>query len=88
MRDELYRLSGTPIPSMRSLYVERIQLTTRIPGGTLRWQAPEVMSGQSPLTQQVDVYAFAMSCVEILTKGMVPWPLADDDAVRHFVTSE
>ncbi|OSC98358.1 hypothetical protein PYCCODRAFT_1480695 [Trametes coccinea BRFM310] len=59
-----------------------------LPHGTLRWQAPELMSGQSGLTQEVDVYAFAITCVEILTKGAIPWPMADDDAVRHFVLRE
>ena len=53
--------------------------------GTLRWQAPELMSGHSGLTQEVDVYAFAITCVELLTKGKLPWPMADDDAVRFFV---
>lgn len=53
--------------------------------GTLRWQAPELMSGLSDLTQQIDVYAFAITCVELLTKGALPWAMADDDAVRHFV---
>lgn len=43
------------------------------------------MSGHSELTQQVDVYAFAITCVELLTKGALPWAMADDDAVRHFV---
>ncbi|KAK7677870.1 hypothetical protein QCA50_019182 [Cerrena zonata] len=61
---------------------------TPLPHGTLRWQAPELMWGQSQLTQQVDVYAFAMVCVEILTKGGLPWPLVDDDTVRHFVLRE
>ena len=60
-------------------------LICSIPDGTLRWQAPELMLGQSQLTQQIDVYAFAILCVEILTKGGVPWALADDNAVRHFV---
>ena len=43
------------------------------------------MGGHSGLTQQVDVYAFAITCVELLTKGKLPWPMADDDAVRYFV---
>ncbi|RPD53297.1 hypothetical protein L227DRAFT_617134 [Lentinus tigrinus ALCF2SS1-6] len=59
-----------------------------LPHGTLRWQAPELMSGLSGLTQEVDVYAFAITCVELLTKGAVPWLMADDDAVRHFVLRE
>ncbi|TBU21950.1 hypothetical protein BD311DRAFT_869668 [Dichomitus squalens] len=59
-----------------------------LPHGTLRWQAPELMSAQSGLTQQIDVYAFAITVVELLTKGALPWPMADDDAVRHFVLRE
>ncbi|KAH9924941.1 hypothetical protein B0H21DRAFT_886279 [Amylocystis lapponica] len=59
-----------------------------LPHGTLRWQAPELMAGQSELTRQIDVYAFAICCIEVLTKGSVPWPMADDDAVRHFVLKE
>lgn len=43
------------------------------------------MAGQSQLTAEMDVYAFAISCIEILTMGRVPWPLMDDSAVRHFV---
>lgn len=46
------------------------------------------MSGQSGLTHEIDVYAFAITCVELLTKGALPWPLADDDAVRYFVLRE
>ncbi|OBZ74270.1 hypothetical protein A0H81_05040 [Grifola frondosa] len=61
---------------------------TPLPHGTLRWQAPELMAGQSEMTQQIDVYAFAICCVELLTKGAVPWSMADDDAVRHFVLKE
>jgi abelson tyrosine-protein kinase 1 len=56
--------------------------------GTLRWQAPELMAGTSNLTAEVDVYAFAVSCVELLTKGSLPWFLASDDTVRHLVLGE
>jgi len=55
--------------------------------GTLRWQAPELMAGLSRLTTEMDVYAYAITCVEILTMGRMPWPLMDDEAVRHFVLS-
>ncbi|KAH9008297.1 kinase-like domain-containing protein, partial [Lactarius deliciosus] len=58
------------------------------PRGTLRWQAPELMQGAQALTPEMDVYAFAICCVEILTMGALPWPLMDDDAVRHFVLNE
>ncbi|KAG6902523.1 hypothetical protein C0995_015340 [Termitomyces sp. Mi166 len=73
MKSEAYRISGTTPPR-----------------GTLRWQAPELMSGESQLalTPQMDVYAYAISCAEIVSMGKLPWPLADDDAVRHFVLKE
>ncbi|KAH8978454.1 kinase-like domain-containing protein [Lactarius hatsudake] len=58
------------------------------PRGTLRWQAPELMRGAQALTPEMDVYAFAICCVEVLTMGALPWPLMDDDAVRHFVLNE
>ena len=53
----------------------------------MRWQAPELMQGAEVLTQEMDVYAFAICCVEILNMGALPWPLMDDNAVRHFVLS-
>lgn len=43
--------------------------------------------GLSELTPEVDVYAFAMTCIEILSMGRVPWSLVGDDSVRHFVLS-
>jgi serine/threonine protein kinase len=39
--------------------------------GTLRWMAPERLMG-GPLTPAVDVYAFGMTCYEILTEGEIP----------------
>ncbi|KAG6827855.1 hypothetical protein H0H92_010245 [Tricholoma furcatifolium] len=65
MKNEAYRLSGM-VP----------------PRGTLRWQAPELMSGETQLalTAAMDVYAFAILCVEILAMGRMPWPLLDDEA--------
>ncbi|KAG7443780.1 uncharacterized protein BT62DRAFT_995815 [Guyanagaster necrorhizus] len=61
---------------------------TPLPHGTLRWQAPELMMGLSQLTTEMDVYAFAMCCIEILSMGRLPWPFMDDDTVRHFVLRE
>lgn len=58
------------------------------PHGTLRWQAPELMMGLNQLTTEMDVYAFAMCSIEILSMGRMPWPFMDDDAVRHFVLSK
>lgn len=89
MKSEAYRLSGATVPRTSFLLSVVASLLSAISiGGTLRWQAPEVVAGQGNLTQAVDIYAFAISCVEILTKGSVPWHLQDDDAVRQFVLSE
>jgi serine/threonine protein kinase len=54
--------------------------------GTLRWQAPEVMGGaNNHLTQAIDIYAFAITCFEILDKGNMPWQYLDDAAVFRLV---
>lgn len=54
--------------------------------GTLRWQAPELMQHMAVfITNEMDVYAFAITCIEVLSMGRMPWPLVDDEAVRHFV---
>ena len=45
------------------------------------------MEGAQTLTAEMDVYAFAICCWEILNMGALPWPLMDDSAVRHFVLS-
>ncbi|KAF8268212.1 kinase-like domain-containing protein, partial [Lactarius quietus] len=67
--------------------VYRITRTSQ-PRGTLRWQAPELMEGAETLTTAMDVYAFAICCWEILNMGALPWPLMDDNAVRHFVLNK
>ncbi|KAJ7094106.1 kinase-like domain-containing protein [Mycena epipterygia] len=56
--------------------------------GTLRWQAPELMVGASELTLEMDVYAYAICSVEILSMGRPPWPLLSDEAVRNFVLKD
>ncbi|KZT67818.1 kinase-like protein, partial [Daedalea quercina L-15889] len=61
---------------------------TPAPHGALRWQAPELVAGEVNITQQTDVYAFAMYCIEVLTKGGLPWPLSDEDTVRRLVLKE
>ncbi|EEB89696.1 hypothetical protein MPER_12179 [Moniliophthora perniciosa FA553] len=50
-----------------------------------RWQSPELMSGRSLLTKENDVYAYAITLVEILTMGSLPWPTLPDDLVRKGV---
>ncbi|KAJ6627483.1 hypothetical protein B0H10DRAFT_2161143 [Mycena sp. CBHHK59/15] len=61
---------------------------TAPPHGTLRWQAPELMLGSSELTPEMDVYSYAICCVEILSMGRLPWPLMSDEAVRNFVLND
>ncbi|KAJ7367714.1 hypothetical protein DFH08DRAFT_4178 [Mycena albidolilacea] len=61
---------------------------TALPHGTLRWQAPELMLGSSVLTSEMDVYSYAICCVEILSMGRLPWPLMSDEAVRNFVLKD
>ncbi|KAF5362649.1 hypothetical protein D9758_009617 [Tetrapyrgos nigripes] len=61
---------------------------TPLPHGTLRWQAPELMLGAIQFTVEMDVYAFSICCIEILSMGRLPWPLMDDDTVRHVVLHE
>ncbi|KAE9407480.1 hypothetical protein BT96DRAFT_933245 [Gymnopus androsaceus JB14] len=71
MRSEAYRISGTPPPH-----------------GTLRWQAPELMFGSlTQLTVEMDVYAFAICCTEVLSLGRMPWPFSNDDQVHNQVMS-
>ena len=45
------------------------------------------MRGAEVLTHEMDVYAFAICCGEILNMGALPWPFMDDYAVRHSVLS-
>ncbi|KAM6492858.1 hypothetical protein JOM56_010992 [Amanita muscaria] len=59
-----------------------------LPHGTLRWQAPELMEGAHIMTTAMDIYAFAICCVEILLLGRIPWPSNDDSDVRHLVLVE
>jgi len=35
----------------------------------------------------MDVYAFAICCVEILANGAPPWPSLDDKTIRNLVLS-
>ena len=92
MKSEVYRITRASQPRMFEYPSNCYQHLTRsnsVPavGGTLRWQAPELMQGTQTLTPEIDVYAFAICCGEILTMGDLPWPFMDDDAVRHLVLS-
>ncbi|KAJ7276508.1 hypothetical protein B0H12DRAFT_1227628 [Mycena haematopus] len=67
---------------------EAYRISGAAPRGTLRWQAPELMLGSSQLTAEMDVYSYAICCVEILSMGRLPWPLMSDEAVRDFVLKD
>ncbi|KAJ4471561.1 kinase-like domain-containing protein [Lentinula aciculospora] len=54
----------------------------------LRWQSPELMSERSLISKENDVYAFAITCVEIVTMGSLPWPMIADDVVKDLVLKE
>ena len=56
--------------------------------GTLRWQAPELISGDNVMSPEVDVYAFAIVCIEILTNGDLPWSMLDDQVIQQLVLRE
>ena len=45
------------------------------------------MEGAQILRPEMDVYAFAICCWEIVNMGALPWPLTDDSTVRHLVLS-
>jgi abelson tyrosine-protein kinase 1 len=87
MKSEVYRLSGTALPRVSIHFALCFpKLTFQPPDGTLRWQAPEILSGRNQqLTVEIDVYAFGILCSEILNKGGLPWPSLDDDAARHLI---
>lgn len=58
-------------------------------GGSLRWAAPELVTCQSlRITRATDVYAFANTCLEVLTRGELPWADKEDYQVRQLVSSE
>ena len=44
--------------------------------------------GDALLTPQVDVYAFAIVCVEVLGNGKPPWPDYNDGTIRARVLSK
>lgn len=89
MKSEVWRISGKAPPRMFAITnVQTPDPDNPHTDGTLRWQAPELMEGgDSQFHAPMDVYAFAICCVEILTMGNLPWPLLDDEAVRHLVLS-
>ncbi|KAF5391061.1 hypothetical protein D9757_003090 [Collybiopsis confluens] len=65
-----------------SKHLSQISYTDPKHAHGLRWQSPELMSGRSLISKANDVYAFSITCVEIVTFGSLPWPLLPDDVVK------
>ncbi|KAJ3230153.1 hypothetical protein HDU81_004728 [Chytriomyces hyalinus] len=55
-------------------------------GGTLRWMAPERLQG-AKLSPPVDVYAYSMTCFEILSEGDVPLTDSPDALLYQHVVN-
>lgn len=52
--------------------------------GTARWKAPELLTGSEVgLTAAIDVYAYAITCIEILSMGNIPWGSAEDSSLAY-----
>ncbi|EAU87796.2 TKL/TKL-ccin protein kinase [Coprinopsis cinerea okayama7 len=59
------------------------------PKGTARWKAPELLTGvEGGLTPAIDVYAYAITCIEILSMGDIPWGSAEDSSLAYRVVVE
>ena len=58
--------------------------------GTYRWMAPELIRVRGELTKETDVYAFAITVIEVLTKGeTIPWgsQLPNADVRQHTLST-
>ncbi|PFH46687.1 hypothetical protein AMATHDRAFT_154051 [Amanita thiersii Skay4041] len=63
----------------------RTHLTYEQPALNRWWQAPEIMGRGGIMTRKTDVYAYALTCIEIVTFGNIPWPNLSDDLVKEAV---
>ncbi|KAI0742213.1 kinase-like domain-containing protein [Daedaleopsis nitida] len=55
-------------------------------GSPPQWKAPELFDDNYVPSYQTDVYAFAITCIEVIQKGELPWPIGmDDERVRQSV---
>lgn len=85
------RSLAIPMPMTKVYSVSRLTLglwltTLLLFPGTLQWKAPESFNPVPPkISYATDVYAFAMTCVEVLTQGQLPWPELDDSQVKKMV---
>ncbi|KAJ3573275.1 hypothetical protein NP233_g2522 [Leucocoprinus birnbaumii] len=89
MKSEAFSISGATPPRRPFLLAAFSPSDLLCADGTLRWQAPELMRGTLPhLTKEMDVYSYAVLCVEVLNWGTLPWAYTDDFAVRRLVLDE
>jgi len=57
--------------------------------GTARWKAPELLNGEEgDLTTAVDVYAFSITCIEIMSMGNLPWGSMEDTLLSHRIVGK
>ncbi|KAI0640841.1 kinase-like domain-containing protein [Trametes meyenii] len=70
--------------SERKYKVDRRRWISNATAYSPKWLTPEQMAGESVITQHIDVYAYAFTCVEILCKGDGPWPSVDAQSMRQF----
>lgn len=92
MRSEAYRLTGTP-PPRTSTYTatsSTIQIFIYL-FCFFRWNTSLASSGEdgghhNRLIQDMDIYAFAICCIEIFDEGIMPWQHHDDFAIVRLVT--
>ncbi|KAM6495324.1 Protein kinase-like domain containing protein [Amanita muscaria] len=68
-----------------SKFITQVTYEDPFPTHALRWQAPEIMGRRSLRSTQADVYAYAMTCVEIVSWGNIPWPTLSDDLIKEEV---
>jgi abelson tyrosine-protein kinase 1 len=84
MKTEAFNISGAMPPRQYTACIHVFGFADQHDvDGTLRWQAPELMRGSSHLTKEMDVYSFAICCVEVLNWGNIPWAHTDDLVIRH-----
>ncbi|KAL0576417.1 hypothetical protein V5O48_005553 [Marasmius crinis-equi] len=65
-----------------SKFTSQITHSDPKPNHGFRWQSPELMAGRSLLSRENDIYAYAITSVEVLTMGSLPWPMLPDDLVK------
>ncbi|KAL0577950.1 hypothetical protein V5O48_004057 [Marasmius crinis-equi] len=73
--NELFRACITDfgLSCIADAHVPNLTSSTTRTAGTVRWQAPELLTGSNKVTKESDVYAYACVCYEIYA-GCHPFP--------------